>query len=173
MNFHELLESEEFHDAVENKIPTYFKIEEPDIDWNDIFVMLDEDVKNKKPHGKKVYSGFAFRLWQVDRLPYLKEIMNHIYTYFDPYEIAECMLYASLTTEKGNFGGEHKDTEEVLFWQAHGKSEWIIFDDNGNTVFKKVLEKNDVVYCPGNMTHEVIPITPRLGFSLGFIERKK
>ncbi len=173
MNFHEFLDSEEFHDAVENKTPALFTIEEPDFDWNEIFKFLDEDVRSKKPYGKKMYAGLAFRLMFGQRIKLINEIMQHIYVYFDPCidPQTEAVVYASLTTEEGNDMEKHMDIENVIFWQVHGKSQWIIYDENDNIIFDEVLEKNNLVYCPIGLFHHVIPVTPRLGFSLGFLER--
>lgn len=69
-------------------------------------------------------------------------------------------IYMNVTTDGGSFG-RHKDTVNVFFWQAQGRTKWEF--DNG---LEYTLEPGDLIFVPRETYHNVIPLEPRIGISM-------
>ena len=87
--------------------------------------------------------------WRIDRLIPIIEDLN----------VDDAHLYFNITTVGENFGN-HKDNEDVYFWQCQGISKWIIEDK------EYILEPGDLIIVPAGVYHNVKALTPRAGVSM-------
>ena len=69
--------------------------------------------------------------------------------------------YMNITTQNYGGLGRHNDTMDVWYWQCHGITMWT-FDH-----LRCILQPGDLVTIPKGVYHEVTPLTPRLGISMG------
>jgi ribosomal protein L16 Arg81 hydroxylase len=69
-------------------------------------------------------------------------------------------LYFNVSLNGGSFG-RHNDDVNVYFWQCQGSTKWVMDD------CEYVLEPGDMIYVPKYVYHDVIPLTPRAGISMG------
>lgn len=89
-----------------------------------------------------------------DRIPEVKSVLDRL-------NLITAHTYLNLTTQNYGGLGRHNDTMDVWYWQCHGITTWKF--DHG--VY--VLQPGDLITIPKGVYHEVIPLTPRLGISMG------
>ena len=61
---------------------------------------------------------------------------------------------------------DKKDTTDVFYVEAQGKTRWIVYENNIS--YEYILEPGDMIFVPASIYHEIKPITPRVGISIGF-----
>ena len=148
----------------------------PDISWQTILELLNDDILNDRKIGSKKYKDYGFRVFEATRIPEVKFIVETMLSVFDKSsdfkELHEennaHQLYISLTTQEGSYGIKHQDPENVIFWQIQGSSTWTIYKNETDVDVVETLNKGDLIYCPPNRWHNVFPNSPRCGVSMGF-----
>jgi hypothetical protein len=160
---------------------------EYNVEWDDIFDLLDTDIKDGKPCGRNRFENGGYRILNAIRIPVILEANNKLLKFFKPTEYTlekypvyipgrSAELYVNITTSKGTYGTHHYDPENVIFWNIKGKSKWTIYEksvtvdriDEDKVEVEVILEPGDVLFCPHSRVHKVEPLTPRFGVSLGF-----
>ena len=87
-------------------------------------------------------------------------LIKEVTTILQRLNLKHAHLYMNVTTRSHGFGN-HRDEDDVYFWQCQGKTEWVIED---NTSY--FLEPGDLIYIPKNVYHNVKTLTPRVGISM-------
>lgn len=151
----------------------------PTVTWDEVFVLLDDDVKNGKKYGQKRFKLGGYKIRQAHRIKAVREALEDLLEVLHESPLAEEVgsdhqIYMSLTTDPSAYGGQHVDMENVIFWQLQGYSRWQIYDKTNSEIeFDKVIGPGDILYCPNGRMHNVIAYSPRFGVSLGFGELRK
>jgi hypothetical protein len=183
-----IFDNQNFQSAFKNQTPYVEKNagEGYNVEWDDVFALLDIDTKDGKPCGRKRYIDGGFIILNAIRIPAILAANNKLLEIFNPIEYSpekfkeqipgrSSQLYVNITTEKGTYGTHHNDFENVIFWNIKGKSKWKIYDksvsldqiDEDKVELEVILEPGDILFCPHSRVHKVEPITPRFGVSLG------
>ena len=97
--------------------------------------------------------GF-FVSYHTHKIPEVKRVLERL-------GLHTAHTYMNVTTQNYGGLGRHNDTMDVWYWQCQGITSWT-FDD---AVY--VLQPGDLITIPKGVYHEVIPLTPRLGVSMG------
>ena len=151
----------------------------PEVTWDEVFMLLDDDVKNGRKHGQKRFKFGGYKIRQAHRIKAVREALENLLEVLHESPLAEeegsdHQIYMSLTTDPSAYGGPHVDYENVIFWQLQGYSRWQIYDKTNSEIeFDKVIGPGDVLYCPNGRMHNVIASSPRFGVSLGFGELRE
>lgn len=132
--------------------------------WEDIILLLNYVQENNIPIFVFENLGFRININESfsDLIPKIEEIRKHIHK-FSPNKICDADIYISMLTNSGTYG-RHKDQEDVYFILASGKMKFIIED---NEPKEYLLEPGDMLYLPAGKYHTPIPLTPRIGISIG------
>jgi ribosomal protein L16 Arg81 hydroxylase len=140
--------------------PKYFKDFSIFPTWEDIILDLDKNVQNKnfiKETGK-----LGFVTHHGENIASVNKIKKEIHQKFKP----ECLysdvhIYFSMLSSSGTLGN-HKDSEDVFFVLAKGFMKWVIENE------EFVMNPGDMIYIPKGIFHNPIPLSPRIGISIGF-----
>ena len=128
--------------------------------WSDILAHLNRNIVSKAK--MKVLDNLGFVYFDADIMPEVNSLISEIRRLTDKTCSAHC--YVSLLETSGTFGW-HFDNAEVFFWQVQGSTRWSVEQDS--TVYEYTLLPNDIIYIPRLVLHDVIPLTPRAGISIG------
>lgn len=127
--------------------------------WLEIFNDLNKSLDKK--YQVRQLDGLAFVTHNVEEhIDSCKMFIEQVKFLF-PNKIASAHAYTTIT-KKSKGLGNHKDTVDVLFWQVHGTTLWIVED------IEFILEPGDIIFVPTGISHQVISLTPRVGISFGF-----
>ncbi len=135
------------------------------VSWDEALNHIDILEKDGGIHDKsiRILKSHGFISHKGERLKSVKNLLNQLKDKISStdYPIATAHLYGgitstSLTTQK------HHDYCHVWYWQCKGITKWIL-----NETEEYILEEGDILYVPPEVTHEVIPLSPRLGISFG------
>ena len=127
--------------------------------WDEIFFDLTQSLK--KGYLVREFDNFSFTTHNaVEHLQCCKHFIEITHPFF-PGTSASAHIYTHLTTLSNGLGN-HKDTDDVLFCQIHGKTLWKVNN------FQFILEPKDIIFVPKGVNHHVISMTPRVGISFGF-----
>ena len=154
-------------DALAKKRHIFVKgfIEDNDLpSWQDILNDLSLNFTENSPTSPiNVQEDLGFVTYRGGRVPKVERIRQEI-AKFNPQIICTAHLYISLMSFSKTFG-RHKDTADVFYIQALGKTHWAI-DFEG--VQEYDLDEGDMVFIPAGVFHASSPLTPRVGLSIGF-----
>lgn len=73
-------------------------------------------------------------------------------------------LYMSLAPNAFSHG-IHRDVTDVYHWQQLGTTKWVVYD-NGKHTYD--LTPGDILFIPKGMYHDTLPLSPRVGISVGW-----
>ena len=121
------------------------------VTWEELFENYDYSTKNNRLTAI-FYDGF-FQAHDGHMIEKLKPVLKAL-------DCNEAFAFFNLTTASKTWP-KHKDDYDVIYWQCIGKTLWKV---EGRGDF--LLEPGDLIYIPKGIYHEVIAITPRLGFSM-------
>jgi ribosomal protein L16 Arg81 hydroxylase len=130
--------------------------------WDDILLNVEKSyeenllIKYLPNFTIITHNGEKYIKSVFDLLQEIKKIDNSVN--------ASAHVYISLTKFGKSFG-KHKDNSDVFFWQIIGNTIWKIETEDG--IEEYVMEVGDIIYVPRGIFHEVIPLSPRVGISLG------
>ena len=133
----------------------------PVITWDDVIACFNLNAINKLEI--RELGNYGIVLHNYTGIDHADTLLKY-YSKLDPVVSSSAHVYISFL-ETSNTFGKHKDTSDVLFWQAIVSTHWVI-EDNGS-VFNYILKQNELIYVPRGMYHSVTPLTPRVGISLG------
>lgn len=128
--------------------------------WNEILENLNQTIVSKSKI--KVLDNLGFVFFNAERMSSVNNLLTEIKKITDKSCTAHC--YISLL-EISNTFGRHNDTSDVFFWQVQGQTIWRV--EQGATINEYKLSPNDLIYIPRFVFHEVTPIGPRAGISIG------
>lgn len=133
----------------------------PAVSWDSVIDCLNYNVK-KKLHIESL-PNLGTVLYDCSVIPYITSLLNQ-FSELDNTVGATVHAYISFL-ENSHGSGRHKDTSDVLYWQAIGTTKWVI-EDRG-IMYYYTLQHNDLIYVPRDTYHTVTPVTPRVGISFG------
>jgi ribosomal protein L16 Arg81 hydroxylase len=134
------------------------KLETPS--WSDILAHLNRNIVSKAK--MKVLENLGFVFFDADCMSSVDKLLSEIKQLTDRPCSAHC--YISLL-EISNTFGRHNDNADVFFWQVQGSTKWVV--EQAHQVYEYTLLPNDIIYIPRLMIHDVTPLTPRAGISIG------
>jgi hypothetical protein len=157
----EFLKEEKFLKCFRDKTHFFFDGVMPKLfDWENVVDEIDRSIKVKSKI--RVLPNFGMILHEAENIKGVDFLLKE-YSKLDSSIPSSAHCYISFS-EKSDTFGRHKDTSDVLFWQALGSTKWIVEDDK---IYEYKLCPGDVIYIPSGLYHTVIPLTPRVGISLG------
>jgi len=128
--------------------------------WENILDCLNDTIEQRI--NLKILDNLGFVLLEnINTLPGVFDFLTYLSSTTKQTVSAHC--YISMLSVSNTFG-RHNDNSDVFFWQVQGKSKWLVEDYNTS---EYILEKNDMIFVPKGMVHEVIPLGPRAGISFG------
>lgn len=133
----------------------------PTLTWDCVLTCLNENVKYNRP--LKVSQRFGIVIHDTTMNSAICDLIKEI-GFLDSDLKSSAHLYVSLTDTAETFGW-HKDTSDVIFWQAIGKTLFSV--RQGYRIIDHILEPNDLLYIPRGIMHNTRPLTPRAGVSFG------
>lgn len=131
--------------------------------WQDVLDDLSLNFTENAPTSPiNVLDDLGFVTYRGERLPKVERI-RQVVAKFDTNLPCSAHLYISLMSFSKTFG-RHKDSTDVFYIQALGKTHWVI-DDDGTHEYD--LTVGDMLFIPAEMFHASQPLTPRVGLSIG------
>lgn len=162
MNEYNFLENQDFLKArKECRFFQFTSIKLPSVSWDDVIQQIDKCTSQNLPI--ETTANFGMVIYTGNDISYINEVSKYIGA-LDTTVECSAHLYISFSSVSKTFG-RHKDTSDVFFWQGIGCTKWIIEDVN--EIKTITLNKGDMIYVPKQMYHNVIPVTPRVGISIG------
>jgi ribosomal protein L16 Arg81 hydroxylase len=131
--------------------------------WDDIITALDYDITHR-PASVKLLKDLGFVTHFGNEVSKVEKIRQQIHAMRPEETICTAHLYISLLTISETFGW-HKDDTDVFFVQALGQTKWQIEGD-----LEYILSPGDMLFVSKNLMHNTIPLSPRVGISIGFTE---
>lgn len=132
--------------------------------WQDVLNDLSLNFTDNSPTSPiNVQEDLGFVTYRGGRVAKVERIRREI-AKLNPQLPCTAHLYISLMSFSKTFG-RHKDTADVFYIQALGKTHWAI-DFEGMQEYD--LEEGDMVFIPAGVFHASTPLTPRVGLSIGF-----
>lgn len=131
--------------------------------WDNVITALNYDITHR-PNSVKVLKDLGFVTHYGHEVEIVENIRKQIHVMRPEEEICTAHLYISLLTISETFGW-HKDETDVFFVQAIGQTKWQI---EGGLEF--ILSPGDMLFVAKNLMHNTIPLSPRVGISIGFAE---
>lgn len=155
------LQNVEFLISRENKKHYVFRnlnLETPK--WAEILENLNRNIVSKQK--VKILDNLGFVFFDADHIPSVNLLLSEIKKLTNKSCSAHC--YISLLEISATFG-RHNDNADVFFWQVQGSTQWCVEEDS--KIYEYKLSVNDMIYVPRFTIHEVIPLGPRAGISIG------
>lgn len=157
---YDFLNEKEFIYSRQNRKHFVFRnLNLPRPEWQEILDHFNRNVVTKSKVDVMLNLGFVF--FDADKMPYVNDLVSEIKKMNDNKVSAHC--YLSLLETSQTFG-RHNDDSEVFFWQVQGKTRWVVEDQ---VLCEYELSSNDMIYIPKFMVHDVKPLGPRAGISIG------
>jgi ribosomal protein L16 Arg81 hydroxylase len=128
--------------------------------WSDILAELNRTIQHNEK--LKVLDSLGFVLLQAQNISMVPSMISIIEDITDAKCSAHC--YISLLESSATFG-RHNDNADVFFWQVQGSTQWTV--EQGTEIYEYKLLPNDMIYIPRFVVHNVVPLTPRAGISIG------
>ena len=119
--------------------------------WQELFANFNESVANNEDVRHQLLGFFVSH--SAHKIGKVKQLM-------DALGCDTAHLYFNVSLHGGSYG-RHNDEVDVYFWQCQGSTKWVMDD------CEYVLEPGDMIYIPRGIYHNVIPLTPRAGISMG------
>lgn len=127
--------------------------------WQSILALLNKNIISGAK--MKMLDNLGFVCFDAHLLPEVEQLLLEIKKTTTNSVSAHC--YISLLQISKTFG-RHNDNADVFFWQVQGSTKWCVEDTE---VAEYTLQPGDVIYVPRFMIHEVTPLEPRAGISIG------
>ena len=132
--------------------------------WQDVLNDLSLNFMDNSPTSPiNVQEDLGFVTYRGGRVAKVERIRQEI-AKLNSQMPCTAHLYISLMSFSKTFG-RHKDTADVFYIQALGRTHWAI-DFEGTQEYD--LDEGDMVFIPAGVFHASTPITPRVGLSIGF-----
>ncbi len=173
-----ILNDNDLWQNVKLKKPFVFKNSNlPNVTWKEVMSIVYADLKIGKTLGQGEsgrYDDFGFKVMKANRIESVQNQFEELKQFFNVSEDRSAapggsQLYISIETNQKSYGSPHSDPENVFFWQLLGKSNWKIWsEDNVSIQIDEILEPGDLLYCPPNLQHHIVAVTPRAGVSMAF-----
>ena len=128
--------------------------------WEDVILDLNRNIQE----GQHVIAlnNLGFVTHFGERMEKVKPIVDHIRTMRPNEPMYTAHVYISLLSNSETFSN-HKDETDVFFVLALGKMKWIIDDTEEHK-----LTAGDMLFIPKGAYHAPVPLSPRVGVSIGF-----
>lgn len=128
--------------------------------WDELLKNLNRNIISKTKI--KILDNLGFVYFDAEKMQAVDNLLSEIKKITDKSCTAHC--YISLLEISATFG-RHNDNADVFFWQVQGSTLWRVEEDS--KIFEYKLSVNDIIYIPRFTIHEVVPLGPRAGISIG------
>lgn len=135
----------------------------PPITWEDVILEIDKATTTKMWSYTNGGKYLEMHLRRAGDIRYVPELLEG-YSELDKTKFASAHAYISFSSI-GKGTGRHTSKSDVLFWQAIGSTKWVVEGKMVTTII--TLLPGHVLYVPHAMYHTVVPLSPRVGISLG------
>ena len=160
----EFLKDPKFHLCrQEHEYYHFGEVYTPPITWADVVCEIDKATTNKMWSYINDGKYLEMHLRRAGDIKYVPELLVE-YGELDKTKFASAHAYISFSSI-GKGTGRHRSKSDVLFWQAIGSTRWVVEGKMGTTTI--TLPPGHVLYIPHAMYHTVVPLSPRVGISLG------
>lgn len=129
--------------------------------WEELLSELDNSINENK---FKDLPRMGFVTHNGERIEKVETLRKQIHDSRPEEKICTAHLYMSLLPSSGTFG-RHKDDTDVFFILAQGKMRWIVEAEETVDIEMKA---GDMIFLPKEVYHTPIPLTSRVGISIGF-----
>lgn len=130
--------------------------------WQNILEDLDLNIKDGL--FVKQLENLGFVTYRGERIPSVDMLRQAIHAMHPEHSICTAHIYISLLSFSNTLG-RHKDDTDVFFIQALGQTKWIIEEEK---LHEYILNPGDMIFIPKEHWHTPIPLSPRVGISIGF-----
>mgnify|MGYP001093153134 CR=1 FL=1 len=121
------------------------------VNWGEIIEAYNTSIENNR-QVKINLPGF-FVCHNADIIEKVQKAMKIL-------NAVDAHAYFNIAVKAETFGW-HDDDFDVCYWQCIGRVK-VLFEDK-----EFLLEPGDMIKIPKHIQHTVIPLTPRLGISMG------
>jgi len=137
------------------KIVKYKKSFNPNTpSWEEVLYYFNFSVNKNEPY-KNTSPGFFVNDF-ANRIPSVQLVLKEL-------NLKIAHSYINILDSSATFGN-HIDSMDVWFWQAQGKTKWVIENEK-----EYILNKGDLIFISKGTRHNVIPLGPRIGISMSKI----
>jgi len=131
--------------------------------WDEIFKNIQEDMSNQRL--VKTFDGGGYITHHGENIPKVEYLRKTIHSQHPEHKYCSAHIYTSMSSSSKTFG-RHKDTTDVYFIQAVGRTKWVIEEDDRE--FTYTIMPGDMIFLPIGLYHTPIPLGRRVGISIGF-----
>lgn len=132
--------------------------------WEDIILNFDDEVNNNRIEVRN-FGDLGVATHHGENIPCVDNIRKKIHALRPNKKECTAHVYVSFLTKSKNLGA-HKDGSDVFYIQALGKTRWEVHFNK--QIEEYTLEPGDMIYVPKEIIHNPIPLSPRVGLSIGF-----
>ena len=132
--------------------------------WDDILKNIEYNVYHNNPN-TKIMENLGFVTTDNSKIESIESLRKQIHSLKPEEPICTAHVYISMLTTSKTFGW-HNDDTEVYFIQALGQTKWQI--EENNEIIEHILNPGDMIFVPKGLRHNTIPLTARVGISIGF-----
>lgn len=170
---------EEFRQAVRDRLHYPFpqKVYESDVEWNNVIYLLDTHPRRKdlKSNVEKLNFNLLGLEGRNSAPRVSRTIVADLRSAFPKNKITS-QFFGGLTKQSRSFE-IHKDSMDVLYYQAIGKVEFSIWDSEVDAPnierkqakprYKKMMSPGEMCWIPRGTYHRIIPLESRVALSFG------
>lgn len=132
--------------------------------WDE--VILDLELNKLENSEVLILDRGGFVTFKGYRIPSVHKIQEKIHELRPEKSNINSHLYISFLSVSQTFGW-HNDNTDVFYIQAIGKTKWQVRNSQLE-IEEYELSPGDLIYVPKSFFHNSIPLTPRVGISIGF-----
>jgi len=134
-----------------------------DLNWDDVIPHFQDCADNVK--GKPI-NILSYQIPNAENVKLVGDVMEFFSNNLTA-KVVDADFFVSFT-KKTNSHPPHKDDHNVILWNAVGQVAVNIYQDpKEKPIYAKKLGKNDVLFIPHWVYHEVIPLSARATVSFG------
>jgi ribosomal protein L16 Arg81 hydroxylase len=131
--------------------------------WEEVYKSIQLDMSNNRLVKKLDNGGYITH--HGENIPKVEALRKTIHAQRPEHKYCSAHIYTSMSSSSKTFG-RHKDTTDVYFIQAVGRTKWIIEEEDKK--FTYILMPGDMIFLPIGLYHTPMPLGRRVGISIGF-----
>lgn len=140
-----------------------------DLDWDKViphFQYCADEVKGRP------INILSYQIPEADTLEEVRLVKEYLNEELET-KIVDADFFVSFTKKTTSIP-PHKDDHNTMLWNAVGEIAVNIYQDpNEKPIYAKKLAKNDIIFIPHWVYHEIIPLSARATVSFGLETVKK
>ena len=134
-----------------------------DLDWDKVIPHFQHCADEVKGRPINILSYQIPEAENVEEVGIVKNYLNEV---LDK-KVVDSDFFIAFT-KKTTSHPPHKDEHNVILWNAVGEVAINIYQDpEGKPIYAKKLSKNDLIFIPHWVYHEIIPLSARATVSFG------